>query len=46
MTHLLLPDEEEGMEKINIDELFAKNHAKDLKQLSILQYFLYHTTLY
>ena len=35
MTHLLLPDEEEGMEKINIDSLFEKNHNKDLRQLSI-----------
>ena len=37
MTHLLLPDEEEGMEKINMDELFEKNHNKDLKQLSLLK---------
>ena len=40
MTHLLLPDEKEGMEKINIDELFEKNHAKDLKQLSIFKKIL------
>ena len=40
MTHLLLPDEEEGMEKINIDELFEKNHNKDLKQLSLFKKLL------
>lgn len=40
MTHLLLPDEEEGMEKINIDSLFEKNHNKDLRQLSIFKKLL------
>jgi hypothetical protein len=40
MTHLLLPDEEEGMEKINMDELFEKNHNKDLKQLSLFKKLL------
>ena len=32
MTHLLFHDEEEAMDKINIDTLFEKNHKKDLKQ--------------
>ena len=37
MTHIINPDEEEGMDKINIDELFEKNHNKDLRQLSLFK---------
>ena len=40
MTHLLFHDEEEAMDKINIDTLFEKNHKKDLKQLSIFKKIL------
>tara|TARA_B100000900_G_C20566434_1_gene711319 strand:+ start:532 stop:1089 length:558 start_codon:yes stop_codon:yes gene_type:complete len=40
MTHILFHDEEEAMDKINIDELFEKNHTKDLKQLSIFKKLL------
>jgi hypothetical protein len=40
MTHIINPDEEEGMDKINIDELFEKNHNKDLRQLSLFKKLL------
>ncbi len=40
MTHIINPDEEEGMDKINIDELFEKNHQKDLRQLSLFKKIL------
>ena len=40
MTHIITPDEEEGMDKINIDELFEKNHSKDLRQLSLFKKIL------
>jgi len=40
MTHIINPDEEEGMDKINIDELFEKNHNKDLRQLSLFKKIL------
>ena len=40
MTHIIFHDEEEAMDKINIDELFEKNHNKDLKQLALFKKIL------
>ena len=40
MSNILFHDEEDRIQKMNIDELFEKNKQKDLKQLSIFNKIL------
>ena len=40
MSNILFHDEEDQIQKMNIDELFEKNKQKDLKQLSIFNKIL------
>ena len=35
MANILFNDEDDTIQKINLDELFEKNQQKDLKQLGI-----------